>query len=68
MPRQPSRESIRIDLCRVLKNMTLESVSFLDSETLEALEQSAASTGALERPEEPPLGVECAWPLEAFQL
>lgn len=48
--------------------MTLESISFLDPEDLDTLETPAVSTGSPERPEEPPLGVECAWPMEAFQL
>jgi hypothetical protein len=65
---QRARASIRIEPRHVLKNMTLESISFLDPEDLEALKAPAASTGTPERPEEPPLGVECAWPMREFQL
>ena len=48
--------------------MILESVSFLDPADLEVIQQVAASTGQTEREEELALGVECAWPLDRFQL
>jgi hypothetical protein len=48
--------------------MTLESISFLDPADLDVIEQVAASTGESEREEELALGVECAWPLDRFQL
>ena len=48
--------------------MILESVTFLDSADLETIQQVAASTGQTEREDELALGVECAWPLDRFQL
>lgn len=48
--------------------MILESVSFLDPENLDAIEQAAAITFKPEREEEPALGVECAWLPGGLQL
>lgn len=48
--------------------MILESISFLDPENLDTLDQPAVSTGKSERDEELALGVECAWPFAGLHL